>query len=152
MSHVSFFFDKCFFISIFNRDFILFAEFYNYYWLPFIPLVVNKFHTISIFCSFSFLFCNILFLFSNDTFEKKCVSVLVSVLCLWFIVLCCLLLKIALLAGTKLQVIITKMHLDSCKESSVIKGTLLVKPSDEYFWFHRPEWLLHILQIILIQV
>lgn len=63
-----------------------------------------------------------------------------------------LLLKIALLAGTKLQVIITKMHLDSCKESSVIKGTILVKPSDEYFWFHRPEWLLHLLQIILIQV
>ncbi|XP_073225957.1 MLO-like protein 6 isoform X2 [Cicer arietinum] len=72
-------------------------EFYNYYWLPFIPLVV------------------------------------------------------ALLAGTKLQMIITNMHLDSCKQSPVIKGTILVRPSDEYFWFHRPEWLLHIIKLILIQ-
>ncbi|KAH1247925.1 MLO-like protein 12 [Glycine max] len=72
-------------------------EFYNYYWLPFIPLVV------------------------------------------------------ALLAGTKLQVIITKMCVDSCKEKSVIKGSLLVTPSDAHFWFHRPEWLLHLLKFILIQ-
>ncbi|CAL5212805.1 unnamed protein product [Lathyrus oleraceus] len=88
-----------FWIWLFSIFFIFLSahEFYNYYWLPFIPLVI------------------------------------------------------ALLAGTKLQVIITKMHLDSCKESSVIKGTILVKPSDEYFWFHRPEWLLHLLQIILIQ-
>lgn len=54
--------------------------------------------------------------------------------------------------GTKLQVIITKMYVDSCKESPVIKGTVLVKLSDEYFWFHRPEWILHLLQFILIQV
>lgn len=61
-------------------------------------------------------------------------------------------LKVALLAGTKLQVIITKMCVDSCKEKSVIKGSLLVTPSDAHFWFHRPEWLLHLLKFILIQV
>lgn len=88
-----------FWIWLFSIFFIFLSahEFYNYYWLPFIPLVI------------------------------------------------------ALLAGTKLQVIITKMHLDSCKQSPVIKGTILVKPSDEYFWFHKPEWLLHLIQIILIQ-
>ncbi|KAL5147824.1 MLO-like protein 12 [Glycine soja] len=58
---------------------------------------------------------------------------------------------VALLAGTKLQVIITKMCVDSCKEKSVIKGSLLVTPSDAHFWFHRPEWLLHLLKFILIQ-
>ncbi|KAH1128030.1 hypothetical protein GYH30_016549 [Glycine max] len=86
-------------IWIFSILFIFFSahEFYNYYWLPFIPLVV------------------------------------------------------ALLAGTKLQVIITKMCVDSCKEKSVIKGSLLVTPSDAHFWFHRPEWLLHLLKFILIQ-
>ncbi|KAG4980287.1 hypothetical protein JHK82_033528 [Glycine max] len=82
---------------VLNNGFILFAEFYNYFWLPFIPLVV------------------------------------------------------ALLAGTKLQVIITKMCVDSCKEKPVIKGSLLVTPSDAHFWFHQPEWLLHLLKFILIQ-
>ncbi|KAK2434427.1 MLO protein [Trifolium repens] len=88
-----------FWIWLFSILFIFLSahEFYNYYWLPFIPLVV------------------------------------------------------ALLVGTKLQVIITKMHLDSCKQNPVIKGTILVKPSNEYFWFHRPEWLLHLLQFISIQ-
>ncbi|WJX44600.1 hypothetical protein P8452_31551 [Trifolium repens] len=88
-----------FWIWLFSILFIFLSahEFYNYYWLPFIPLVV------------------------------------------------------ALLVGTKLQVIITKMHLDSCKQNPVIKGTLLVKPSNEYFWFRRPEWLLHLLQFISIQ-
>ncbi|XP_029128656.1 MLO-like protein 12 isoform X2 [Cajanus cajan] len=86
-------------IWIFSILFIFFSahEFYNYYWLPFIPLVV------------------------------------------------------ALLAGAKLQVIITKMCVDSCKENPVIKGSLLVTPSDAHFWFHRPEWLLHLLKFILIQ-
>ncbi|KAL2328158.1 hypothetical protein Fmac_021585 [Flemingia macrophylla] len=86
-------------IWIFSILFIFFSahEFYNYYWLPFIPLVV------------------------------------------------------ALLAGTKLQVIITKMCVNSCKENPVIIGSLLVTPSDAYFWFHRPEWLLHLLKFILIQ-
>ncbi|KAK7405014.1 hypothetical protein VNO78_06145 [Psophocarpus tetragonolobus] len=86
-------------IWIFSILFIFFSahEFYNYYWLPFIPLVV------------------------------------------------------ALLAGTKLQVIITKMCVDSCKRNPVIKGRILVTPSDAHFWFHRPEWLLHLLKFILIQ-
>ncbi|KAL5130921.1 MLO-like protein 12 [Glycine soja] len=86
-------------IWIFSILFIFFSahEFYNYFWLPFIPLVV------------------------------------------------------ALLAGTKLQVIITKMCVDSCKEKPVIKGSLLVTPSDAHFWFHQPEWLLHLLKFILIQ-
>ncbi|XP_027348183.1 MLO-like protein 12 [Abrus precatorius] len=86
-------------IWIFSVLFIFLTAhvFYNYYWLPFIPLVV------------------------------------------------------ALLAGTKLQVVITKMCVDSCKENPVIKGTLLVRPNDDYFWFHRPEWLLHLLKFILIQ-
>ncbi|ESW04755.1 hypothetical protein PHAVU_011G122800 [Phaseolus vulgaris] len=86
-------------IWIFSILFIFFSahEFYNYYWLPFIPLMV------------------------------------------------------ALLAGTKLQVIITKMCVDSCKANPVIKGSLLVTPSDAHFWFHRPEWLLYLLKFILIQ-
>ncbi|KAK9285744.1 hypothetical protein L1049_024944 [Liquidambar formosana] len=60
-------------------------------------------------------------------------------------------LVIVLIVGTKLQVIITKMCLESYNENSVTRGTFLVKPNDDFFWFGRPEWLLHLLQLVLIQ-
>ncbi|MED6149120.1 hypothetical protein PIB30_059429 [Stylosanthes scabra] len=60
-------------------------------------------------------------------------------------------LAVAVIGGTKLQVIITNICVDSMKEKAVIKGKILVKPSDEYFWFGRPEWLLYLIQFILIQ-
>ncbi|KAJ6767037.1 MLO-LIKE PROTEIN [Salix purpurea] len=72
-------------------------KFYNYYWLPFIPLVM------------------------------------------------------LLLVGTKLQAIITLMCLDSHDKSHVVKGTLLVRPSDHLFWFGRPKLPLQLLQFISFQ-
>ncbi|XP_062013070.1 MLO-like protein 12 [Rosa rugosa] len=56
-----------------------------------------------------------------------------------------------LLVGTKLQGIITKMCVDSHDKSHVVRGTLLVKPSDHFFWFGWPKLLLHILHFILYQ-
>ncbi|XP_057985469.1 MLO-like protein 12 isoform X3 [Hevea brasiliensis] len=41
-----------------------------------------------------------------------------------------------LLVGTKLQGIITSMCLDSHDKSHVVRGTLLVKPSDHFFWLY----------------
>ncbi|XP_050248403.1 MLO-like protein 12 isoform X3 [Quercus robur] len=88
-----------FYIWIFSILFIFFSanEFYNYCWLPFIPLVI------------------------------------------------------VLVVGTKLEVTLTKMSMESCKENPVTQGTFLVKPSDDYFWFGQPNWLLHLLQLNLIQ-
>ncbi|KAF9672396.1 hypothetical protein SADUNF_Sadunf11G0037400 [Salix dunnii] len=40
-----------------------------------------------------------------------------------------------LLVGTKLQAIITLMCLDSHDKSIVVNGTILVRPSDHFFWF-----------------
>ncbi|KAK6252879.1 hypothetical protein QUC31_014599 [Theobroma cacao] len=60
-------------------------------------------------------------------------------------------LVIILIVGTKLQVIITKMCVESHKNSSVVRGSFHVKPGDELFWFGRPKWLLHLLQLVLIQ-
>ncbi|GMY37433.1 MLO-like protein 12 [Fagus crenata] len=53
-----------------------------------------------------------------------------------------------LLVGTKLQGIITKMCLDS---PHVVRGPLLVRPSDHFFWFGRPKLLLHLIHFILYQ-
>ncbi|GFP97540.1 mlo protein homolog 1 [Phtheirospermum japonicum] len=56
-----------------------------------------------------------------------------------------------LVVGTKLQGIITKMCLDSNDKSHVIRGTLLVEPSDHFFWFCRPILLLHLMHFISFQ-
>ncbi|KAL3577043.1 hypothetical protein D5086_022326 [Populus alba] len=56
-----------------------------------------------------------------------------------------------LLVGTKLQAIITLMCLDSHDKSLVVEGTILVRPSDHFFWFGRPKLLLHLIQFILFQ-
>ncbi|KAI3941979.1 hypothetical protein MKW92_010804 [Papaver armeniacum] len=56
-----------------------------------------------------------------------------------------------LIVGTKLQVIITKMCLESRDSASVVRGTLLVKPHDKFFWFNRPQLVLHLLHFILFQ-
>ncbi|GMN50719.1 hypothetical protein TIFTF001_019869 [Ficus carica] len=56
-----------------------------------------------------------------------------------------------LVVGTKLQGIITNMSLDSHDKSQVVRGTFLVRPSDHYFWFGRPELLLHLMHFTLFQ-
>ncbi|KAF8413814.1 hypothetical protein HHK36_001807 [Tetracentron sinense] len=86
-------------VWIFAVFFIFFHAhgFHNYFWLPFIPLVM------------------------------------------------------LLLVGTKLQVIITKMGLESHDKGPVVRGNLLVKPSDSFFWFNRPQLLLHLMHFILFQ-
>lgn len=60
-------------------------------------------------------------------------------------------LVLLLLVGTKLQGIITRMCLDSHDKSLVVRGTLLVQPSDHFFWFGRPKLLLHLMHFILFQ-
>ncbi|CAL5412276.1 unnamed protein product [Camellia sinensis] len=56
-----------------------------------------------------------------------------------------------LIVGTKLQAIITRVCLDTNDKSLIVLGTLLVRPSDHYFWFERPKLLLHLMHFILFQ-
>ncbi|XP_038883810.1 MLO-like protein 6 isoform X2 [Benincasa hispida] len=56
-----------------------------------------------------------------------------------------------LLVGTKLQGIMTEMCLDSHEKSHVVRGTLLVRPSDHYFWLGRPKLLLYFIHFIFFQ-
>ncbi|KAI3939626.1 hypothetical protein MKX01_038581 [Papaver californicum] len=56
-----------------------------------------------------------------------------------------------LIVGAKLQVIITKMCLENRDSASAVRGTLLVKPHDKFFWFNRPQLVLHLLDFILFQ-
>lgn len=56
-----------------------------------------------------------------------------------------------LLVGTKLQGIMTEMCLESNEKSHVVRGTLLVRPSDHYFWLGRPKLLLYFIHFIFFQ-
>ncbi|XP_072970661.1 MLO-like protein 1 [Typha angustifolia] len=60
-------------------------------------------------------------------------------------------LVILLVVGTKLEHIITKLAHEVAEKHSAIEGDLIVTPSDDLFWFHRPKIVLFIIHFILFQ-
>ncbi|CAA7390956.1 unnamed protein product [Spirodela intermedia] len=58
---------------------------------------------------------------------------------------------IILLIGTKLQVIVTRMALKIMERGDVVKGTPVVQPTDDHFWFNRPKLLLYLIHFVLFQ-
>ncbi|KAG9149596.1 hypothetical protein Leryth_021289 [Lithospermum erythrorhizon] len=58
---------------------------------------------------------------------------------------------VLLLVGTKLQMIITKMGLRIQDRGDIVKGTPMVKPGDDLFWFNRPRLMLFLIQFVLFQ-
>ncbi|XP_031486766.1 MLO-like protein 12 [Nymphaea colorata] len=60
-------------------------------------------------------------------------------------------LVIVLVVGAKLQVIVAQMALRLQEEKSVIMGTPLVQPTNELFWFGRPQLVLFLIHLTLFQ-
>ncbi|KAK2658003.1 hypothetical protein Ddye_011055 [Dipteronia dyeriana] len=58
-------------------------------------------------------------------------------------------LLILLVLGTKLEAIVARMALQINDRSNVVKGTPLVHPNDNLFWFGRPRFVLILLHLIL---
>ncbi|CAK9168297.1 unnamed protein product [Ilex paraguariensis] len=54
-----------------------------------------------------------------------------------------------LLIGTKLEVIVARMALQIKEQNNVIKGTPLVQPNDNLFWFSHPKFVLTLLHLTL---
>ncbi|KAJ6990536.1 MLO-like protein 8 [Populus alba x Populus x berolinensis] len=59
---------------------------------------------------------------------------------------------IILAVGTKLQAILTMMALEITDRHAVVQGMPLVQGSDKYFWFGRPQLLIHLIHFALFQV
>ncbi|PKA66730.1 MLO-like protein 1 [Apostasia shenzhenica] len=53
--------------------------------------------------------------------------------------------------GTKLEHIITQLAHAVAEKHSAIEGDLVIKPSDDHFWFHRPRIVLFLIHLILFQ-
>ncbi|KAH9710499.1 MLO-like protein 8 [Citrus sinensis] len=60
--------------------------------------------------------------------------------------------NIILAIGTELQSILTKMALEISERHAVVQGIPLVQGSDQYFWFGRPQLVLHLIHFALFQV
>ncbi|AQK53074.1 MLO-like protein 1 [Zea mays] len=56
-----------------------------------------------------------------------------------------------LVLGSKMEHIITELALEVIQKHTAIEGVLVVTPSDELFWFHRPKLVLLLIHIILFQ-
>ncbi|GJN14432.1 hypothetical protein PR202_gb01258 [Eleusine coracana subsp. coracana] len=56
-----------------------------------------------------------------------------------------------LAVGTKLEHIIAQLAHDVAEKHTAIEGDLVVKPSDEHFWFKRPRIVLYLIHFILFQ-
>lgn len=59
--------------------------------------------------------------------------------------------QLLLAVGTKLEHVITQLAHEVAEKHSAIEGELVVNPSDEHFWFHRPRIVLYLLHFILFQ-
>ncbi|XP_042400595.1 MLO-like protein 1 [Zingiber officinale] len=53
--------------------------------------------------------------------------------------------------GTKLEHVITQLAHDVAEKHSAIQGDLVVQPSNDHFWFHRPRIVLYMIHFILFQ-
>ncbi|KAK6136223.1 hypothetical protein DH2020_030055 [Rehmannia glutinosa] len=58
---------------------------------------------------------------------------------------------VILLVGAKLQVIITKMGIRILERGDVIKGTPVVQPGDDLFWFNSPGLILFLIHFVLFE-
>ncbi|TVU29632.1 hypothetical protein EJB05_21208, partial [Eragrostis curvula] len=56
-----------------------------------------------------------------------------------------------LMVGSKMEHIITELALEVAQKHTAIEGDLVVAPSDELFWFHRPKLVLLLIHIVLFQ-
>uniref|UniRef100_A0ACD5THI4 Uncharacterized protein n=2 Tax=Avena sativa TaxID=4498 RepID=A0ACD5THI4_AVESA len=60
-------------------------------------------------------------------------------------------LLLLLSVGTKLEHVIAQLAQDVAEKHSAIEGDLIVKPSDDHFWFGRPRIVLFLIHFILFQ-
>ncbi|XP_044508799.1 MLO-like protein 10 isoform X2 [Mangifera indica] len=58
---------------------------------------------------------------------------------------------IILAIGTELQSVLTKMAIEMTERHAVVQGIPLVQGSDQYFWFGRPQLVLHLIHFTLFQ-
>lgn len=60
-------------------------------------------------------------------------------------------LQLLLAIGTKLEHVIAQLAHDVAEKHTAVEGDVIVKPSDEHFWFGKPRIILYLIHFILFQ-
>ncbi|KAA8537386.1 hypothetical protein F0562_026927 [Nyssa sinensis] len=61
-------------------------------------------------------------------------------------------LVILLLVGMKLELVIMEMAHQIQDRTTVVRGAPVVEPSNRFFWFNRPQWILYLIHFTLFQM
>lgn len=59
--------------------------------------------------------------------------------------------QLLLAVATKLEHVITQLANEVAEKHAAVQGDLIVKPSDDHFWFRRPKLVLLLIHVILFQ-
>jgi mlo protein len=59
--------------------------------------------------------------------------------------------QMLLVVGSKMEHIITELAYEVAQKHTAIQGELVVAPSDDFFWFHRPKLVLLLIHVVLFQ-
>ncbi|XAR61518.1 hypothetical protein NMG60_11015965 [Bertholletia excelsa] len=60
-------------------------------------------------------------------------------------------LVVLLLVGTKLELVIMEMAQQIQDRTTVVRGAPVVEPSNRFFWFNRPHWILYLIHFTLFE-
>ena len=60
-------------------------------------------------------------------------------------------LQLLLAVGAKLEHVITQLANEVAEKHVAVPGDLVVRPSDDHFWFRRPKLVLLLIHVILFQ-
>ncbi|KAF4370487.1 hypothetical protein G4B88_005208, partial [Cannabis sativa] len=58
---------------------------------------------------------------------------------------------IVLLVGTKLELIVMEMAEEIQDRTTIVRGAPIVEPSNKFFWFNRPHWILLLIHFTLFE-
>ncbi|KAI5660889.1 hypothetical protein M9H77_20212 [Catharanthus roseus] len=58
---------------------------------------------------------------------------------------------IVVVVGTKLELVITEMAEQIEEKTTVVRGAPLVQPTNDFFWFNKPQWILFLIHFTLFQ-
>ncbi|WVZ62555.1 hypothetical protein U9M48_012293 [Paspalum notatum var. saurae] len=71
---------------------------------------------------------------------------------LWASLMIFLLLNLLLAVGCKMEHVIIELAVEVAQKHTAIEGDVIVAPSDDFFWFHRPKLVLYLIHFILFQI
>ncbi|KAJ4843292.1 MLO-like protein 1 [Turnera subulata] len=101
---------------------------HTYFWIAFIPFILSNQHV------------------STGLGVINCTNLGYFLLLAYILVF-----QLLLAVGTKLEHVITQLAYEVAEKHVAIEGELVVQPSDDHFWFHKPGIILFLIHFILFQ-